>query len=303
MFNLLMTGQDGAWNGEPITLDRVRFCEYTADAVKARFQSLQGDSLSELLSFPALFAYEDYCKSDAQIGRIILVRHRANELRIEYQIAPSLPSITARDIEHLVWELDIAGWELNRTHWAVKDVNLFAELIKAGLITQAQLNVSPEFPGVNQDVQEAAPPVPIQPSVFRIPETGMEPDLVSVMLPFQSNFHPVFQTLQDACSQLGLRCLNANLVWDENEIIQDIFSLIYHSKVVICDFSGRNPNVFYEAGIAHTLGRDVIPIVQNSEHIPFDLRHHRYIEYLNNSEGLGNLCQGVVPRLQTLMQK
>ena len=48
--------------------------------------------------------------------------------------------------------------------------------------------------------------------------------------------------------------------------------------------TGRFPNVFYEARIAHTLGREVILITQNENDIPFDLRHLRYVRYLNNAE-------------------
>lgn len=61
-----------------------------------------------------------------------------------------------------------------------------------------------------------------------------------------------------------------------------------------------NPNVFYEAGIAHTLGKHVIPITQVADHIPFDLRHHRYIHYLNNKEGLAKLGAEVASRVGTL---
>ena len=43
--------------------------------------------------------------------------------------------------------------------------------------------------------------------------------------------------------------------------------------------------MFYEAGIAHTLGKHVIPIAQTLKDIPFDLRHHRTLTYLNNQEG------------------
>jgi hypothetical protein len=49
------------------------------------------------------------------------------------------------------------------------------------------------------------------------------------------------------------------------------------------------PNVFYEIGIAHTLGRDVILITQIEPDIPFDLLHLRYLHYLNNAEGLAAL--------------
>lgn len=90
---------------------------------------------------------------------------------------------------------------------------------------------------------------------------------------------------------------------DYSAIIQDIFSLIFRSFIVVCDFTGKNPNVFYEAGIAHTLGKHVIPITQSEQDIPFDLQHHRYIKYLNNSEGLAELQKSLSSRFSTLNTK
>jgi hypothetical protein len=83
--------------------------------------------------------------------------------------------------------------------------------------------------------------------------------------------------------------------------MQDVVSLIDRSRVVICDCTGRNPNVFYEIGIAHTLGREVILISQSQEDIPFDLRHLRYVSYLNNGEGRKELQRPVEARLANLV--
>ena len=70
---------------------------------------------------------------------------------------------------------------------------------------------------------------------------------------------------------------------------------------MICDCSGRNPNVFYEAGIAHTLGREVILIAQSDHDIPFDLRHLRYVRYLNNDQGRAELSAALLARIQTII--
>jgi hypothetical protein len=70
---------------------------------------------------------------------------------------------------------------------------------------------------------------------------------------------------------------------------------------VVCDCTARNPNVFYEAGIAHTLGREVILITQSEHDIPFDLRHLRYIRYLNNVEGRTALTQALKLRMQHII--
>lgn len=84
---------------------------------------------------------------------------------------------------------------------------------------------------------------------------------------------------------------------------QDIVSLIDRSLVVVSDCTGRNPNVFYETGIAHTLGREVVLITQNEADIPFDLRHLRFVRYLNDREGLAALSTRLLTRLLDLKSK
>jgi hypothetical protein len=134
------------------------------------------------------------------------------------------------------------------------------------------------------------------PSIFQIPETEVENDLVSVMMPF-SGFDDVHQGIIRACNNAGYRCQRADDIWEHATILQDIFSLIYRSKIVIADFSGRNPNVMYEVGIAHTLGKIVIPISQTLEHIPSDLQGHRIQQYLKNSEGINSLERNLTDKL------
>ncbi len=303
MFNLLMCANDEAFRGEPWTLERNRVFEHTDAEVRGRFNELNPVQLNEICAFPALIAFERGIARSARIGRIDRVRIRDGEVRIEYSFAPGLPEIPPERLQALEWELGLTQFEMNRTHWALKDVELAAELIAAGDVTSEQINaLPPDFRRLFGN-EAIGTPVHVQPTIFRVPQGHIENDLVSVMLPFAADFTPVFEALRQAGQRLGLRVLSANDVWEETEIIQDIFSLIYRSKVVVCDFSGRNPNVFYEAGIAHTLGRPVIPIVQQVDDIPFDLRHHRHIVYLNNAEGRQSLLQELAPRLRILSER
>ena len=121
------------------------------------------------------------------------------------------------------------------------------------------------------------------------------------MMPFAPGFTPVYECIQQAAGAVGLGCRRADDIWEHPSVIQDVVALIDRSKVVVCDCTGRNPNVFYEAGIAHTLGREVILITQNSDDIPFDLRHLRYIAYLNNGEGRSGLASSLEARMQTIL--
>ena len=141
------------------------------------------------------------------------------------------------------------------------------------------------------------------PRVFQIPKCEQDEALVALMMPFDESFHATCETVKNVAKELNLRCERADDIWHCSEIIQDVFELIYKSSFVVCDFSGKNPNVFYEAGIAHTLGRIVIPIVQNESDVPFNLRHHRHIQYLPNTEGLEKLAAELRKRIKALQEE
>lgn len=129
-------------------------------------------------------------------------------------------------------------------------------------------------------------------------------DCISVMMPFGGGFSPVYQAIRDACQRASnIPVRRADEMWENSVLIHDILELIHHSAFVICDLTGRNPNVFYELGIAHAWGKQVIPITQNSADIPFDLQHHRFLTYLNNAEGLDSLRDSLEARVRRLLAK
>ena len=138
------------------------------------------------------------------------------------------------------------------------------------------------------------------PSVFEAPDGGIETDLIAVMTPFAPQFEGVFDAIKGAASAAGFRTLRAKDIWEHSAVIQDVFSLIFKAHIVVCDFTGKNPNVFYEAEIAHTLGKHVVPITQSAADIPFDLQHHRYQPYLNNAEGRSDLQIALSARFKSL---
>jgi hypothetical protein len=138
------------------------------------------------------------------------------------------------------------------------------------------------------------------PNVFTIPDCAPESDLAAVMMPFSAGFKPVYEAIHGACKRADLRCQRVDDIWEESIIIQDIFNLIFRAHVVIADFTGKNPNVMYETGIAHTLGRHVVPISQAVADVPFDLQHHRVLTYLDNHQGRAELEEKLATRLQQL---
>jgi hypothetical protein len=97
-----------------------------------------------------------------------------------------------------------------------------------------------------------------------------------------------------------MQCHRADEVWKNSAIIQDVFDLIFTSSIIIADLSGKNPNVFYEVGIAHTLGKYVVPIAQSTDDIAFDVGHHRVLKYSLEGDGKSKLKSSLQSRLTTI---
>ena len=138
------------------------------------------------------------------------------------------------------------------------------------------------------------------PEVFRVPNKEPQDRLITVMMPFQAEFDQTYDAIKNACVAAGLYCHRADNIWENTTFIQDIFEPIYCSRIVVVDFSGKNPNVMYETGVAHTLGKHVIPISQSIDDVPSDLRHHRVLKYLPNSQGYALLQSKLEARLRRL---
>ncbi len=142
--------------------------------------------------------------------------------------------------------------------------------------------------------------ITFKPSVFNVPIKPQNPKLISVMMPFNAAFTGTYTAIERVAEYMRLECVRADSIWDNSIFIQDIFDIIYCAKVVIVDFSGRNPNVMYETGIAHALGKTVIPITQSIDDIPSDLGHHRALKYLPNEEGYRDLSNELYKRLKSI---
>tara|TARA_R110002124_G_scaffold47149_1_gene140661 strand:- start:11388 stop:11741 length:354 start_codon:yes stop_codon:yes gene_type:complete len=84
----------------------------------------------------------------------------------------------------------------------------------------------------------------------------------------------------------NIKCFRADNIYDNKPIIEDIWKSINEASIIIAELTGRNPNVFYETEIAHTVGKEVILITQNIDDVPFDLRHLRCIVYEYTPRGI-----------------
>jgi hypothetical protein len=240
---------------------------------------------------------------------------------LEKALANRLIALRAR----IIADFDASNWEelglrtsssdtieghsrlLRSLHWGDEDYASNVLSVLRSLVEQnprtlpiIESYVDANFPGDSMYIS-AKPSerrITFAPHVFEVPEGYVELDLVAVMMPFAMEFNGVHEAIQEACLYHRLRCLRVDSIWEEATIVQEIFNLIFRAQIVLVDFTGRNPNVMYETGLAHTLGKHVIPISQALEDVPFDMRHHRVLKYLANREGLSTLTATLTGKLQ-----
>lgn len=106
-------------------------------------------------------------------------------------------------------------------------------------------------------------------------------DTCFVMMPFASPIGSYYEKVYDpAIRKAGLTPLRAdNEIFGTGKIIEQIWSGINKSRVLVAELTNRNPNVFYELGLAHALQKPVVLVASSEQDVPFDLRHIRVIYY------------------------
>src|SRR2546422_2365380 len=137
MYNLFVSGDDNDWEGEPF-LTEIERCvrEYTDTDITRRYENLNATSIGVLQRLPCIFAYESRCKKLPKFGviRSVTKRERQGRVSVDYQIKEIGSFLTLENLAALAFDLDIDKYEMNRTHWAVKNVNLARELKSVGIV-------------------------------------------------------------------------------------------------------------------------------------------------------------------------
>ena len=261
-----------------------RMFEYTDTVIRDEYSS-NFPSLQDLPVLAMPEVGDSRSEQIAHIGSVRKVRRDGREHRFAFVRDPDFPAIPLATIKEIAGELGISNWELQRTHWAVKNVDLFQVLYAHEMRAHQPL---PGNFGAAGAVQ------------FPI-DSPRDPKLVAVMMPFAPAFDVVYETIQSAATDAGLRCVRAADIWQYDHVMGDILSLLWRSQIVIADLTGKNPNVFYEAGLAHALPRSTVLLTQDAADIPFDLQSIRYLAYGLGTAQRASLRRQLAERLTTLI--
>lgn len=110
-----------------------------------------------------------------------------------------------------------------------------------------------------------------------------------VLMPFSEPFNTYYKSIiKPAVNNAKLDSLRGDSLFRSSPIMADIWHMIQEAKVLVAELTGKNPNVFYELGLAHAIGKPVVLLSETIEDVPFDLQSLRVIIYDKNDPSWGN---------------
>lgn len=125
--------------------------------------------------------------------------------------------------------------------------------------------------------------------------------MVACLMPFNKRFDRIKKAIADACDQSGyiFRRSDDELIKDNTDIRKSIVRMILEAKIIVAVLDGRNPNVFYEIGIAQSMGKLVLLVAnlnrdeyqKTGRKQPVDLLSNRLVTYNDPKELKDNLVR------------
>lgn len=107
------------------------------------------------------------------------------------------------------------------------------------------------------------------------------------LTPFNDKGEILFKECREVLYDMDIYLQKTDNYMEKSDILMNIISLIIQSEIVIVNINGRNPNVYYELGIAHTLGKPTILLSEMNnpiEDIGFDIRQKKIIMYKSHKQ-------------------
>lgn len=128
--------------------------------------------------------------------------------------------------------------------------------------------------------------------VFGRPRPTQEKLDVFVLMPFKAKLENVYTNhIKKLGEELGLNIRRADEIFSPRPFMEKVWDGICAAQLIIADCTEKNPNVFYEIGIAHTAGKKVVLITRSDKDIPSDIKHFDYIPYIYDPEGVEMLIE------------
>lgn len=133
---------------------------------------------------------------------------------------------------------------------------------------------------ITEEILEGRSKMIVKP-VFGNIDYSIIPNSIFLIMPFKEKWsNDTLDVIQDIANTTKCKLVRGDNLFEPSVIIDDIWREINKAEIVIADITIHNANVFYELGIAHTLGKRVILIRKDDgQDAPFDIKLWRYYNY------------------------
>jgi len=89
----------------------------------------------------------------------------------------------------------------------------------------------------------------------------------------------VHKTIREVCGEFGLHASRIDDIEHSDRITDRVLEQIHSAEFIVADLSGERPNVYYEIGYAHALGKRPVLVRRTGTRLHFDLIVHNAPEY------------------------
>jgi hypothetical protein len=115
-------------------------------------------------------------------------------------------------------------------------------------------------------------------------ESKNQEPLCFVIMPFASEYDGIYKIVKNAGELAGFHTEKANETYAPDKVPERIQNFLDTASVLVAEISEKNPNVYYELGMAHASKKPVVLICKTGTEIPFDIHHWYHISYKDPSD-------------------